>query len=378
MRSAPHLLAEDRPEYERLLGHALSHAHERPELAGAGERLNLERLRTMALNATALITAAAATEYEQYVQAREQHHGSASPDWSTGSLPATSAYPVTDGMATDHPASAGLGHRFGAAVLGGGRPDGRRISDGVSPVRWTGMSFGRRTLAALLGLRVRPEPPKARGGTSRAPAQRSLGRTPLRARATERGAPVPEGTGAGVPAVVTVLVTVLAGAAATILLLAGYLLKAFNPPSPFASTLVGAGWWAAVITAAGVVVGAAGLCVTALRNGPSPPVDVFVDADEDEDADADDLPEEVARAREAWRHALMERGILPFMRDALGDPADPPPRTPRRSADLIPRLGYSRPDFSGPADRSAAGPRPSFSSPDHTDPDFGSPEARPE
>lgn len=77
MNSAPHLLAEDRPEYERILGDALRHAHERPDLAGVGERLNTEQLRTMALNATALITAAAATEYDHYVKVREELRGPA-------------------------------------------------------------------------------------------------------------------------------------------------------------------------------------------------------------------------------------------------------------------------------------------------------------
>lgn len=72
MNSAPHLLAEDRPEYERILDDALRHAHERPDLAGVGERLNAVQLRTMALDATELITSTAATEYQHYVRAREE------------------------------------------------------------------------------------------------------------------------------------------------------------------------------------------------------------------------------------------------------------------------------------------------------------------
>ncbi|MFD4949525.1 hypothetical protein ACFWNT_45360, partial [Streptomyces sp. NPDC058409] len=172
MNSAPHLLTEDRPEYERILDDVLRHAHERPELAGAGERLNAEQLRTMALNATALITAAAAGEYDHYVRVREELRSSASTYESSGmvssssrsgSTPGFSAFPGSGTRATDHHASQGLGHRFGAAVLGAGQPGGRRISDGVVPRRWAGMSFGRRLLAALLGLRVRPEAPKAAG-----------------------------------------------------------------------------------------------------------------------------------------------------------------------------------------------------------------------
>ncbi len=72
MNSAPHLLNEDRPEYERILDEALRTAPDHPELAAVGQRLNTEQLRTMALNATALITAAAATEYAHYVKVREE------------------------------------------------------------------------------------------------------------------------------------------------------------------------------------------------------------------------------------------------------------------------------------------------------------------
>lgn len=39
--------------------------------------------------------------------------------------------------------------------------------------------------------------------------------------------------------------------------------------------------------------------------------------------------DELARAREAWRSALLERGILPFLRDVLAATAPPPgPRAP--------------------------------------------------
>lgn len=84
MTSAPHLLAEDGPEYERILGDALRHAHERPDLEGVGDRLNTEQLRTMALSATALITAAAATEYEHYVKARGELRRAATAEGDDG------------------------------------------------------------------------------------------------------------------------------------------------------------------------------------------------------------------------------------------------------------------------------------------------------
>lgn len=73
MNSVPqHLLSEDRQEYERILDEALRSAPHRPELAAVGQRLNLEQLRTMALNATALITTAASDEYAHYVKVREE------------------------------------------------------------------------------------------------------------------------------------------------------------------------------------------------------------------------------------------------------------------------------------------------------------------
>lgn len=73
-----HLLSENRHDYERVLDEALRSALYRPELAAVGQRLNPEQLRTMALNATALITAAAATEYQHYVRMREELRQSAS------------------------------------------------------------------------------------------------------------------------------------------------------------------------------------------------------------------------------------------------------------------------------------------------------------
>ncbi|BAG20479.1 MULTISPECIES: hypothetical protein [Streptomyces] len=274
MTSAPHLLAEDGPEYERILGDALRHAHERPDLEGVGDRLNTEQLRTMALSATALITAAAATEYEHYVKARAELRRAAAAEGIDG------------GPAADGPQSTAAG------------------------------------------------------------------------------------SGAGIGAVIAVLTPLLAGSAAVIFLLVGYLLKAVNPSLPFGRSMVAAGWFFAAVAAAAILVAAIGLLVTALRNGATSP------AAEDE---GQELPEDVARAREAWRHALLERGILPFLRDALADPtAGPAARTPHRSPHRIPKVGYSRPDFSGPDDGPAAGPRPTFTSPDFTSPDFGGPEHRPD
>ncbi|MCX4549504.1 hypothetical protein OG204_19330 [Streptomyces sp. NBC_01387] len=275
MNSDSHLRTEDRPEFERVLDDALRAAPDRPDLAAVGQRLNSEQLRTMVLNADALVTTAAAAEYEHFVKMRAELRAPAAASVRT-------------------------------AVLTPGR-----------------------------------------GGT---------------------------GSGAGLTAVVAVLAPVLAGTAAAIFLLVGYLLKALSAPPAFADTMVTAGWAFAALTAAAILFAAIGLLITALRNSSN---EVHREAEE-ENGD-DELSEEVARARDAWRHALLERGIVPFLRNALADPsADPAAPAPYRPAGRIPSLGYSRPDFTGPDEGTAAHERPSFTSPDFTSPDFGGPDHQPE
>lgn len=272
MNSAPHLLTEDRAEYERVLDDALRNAHERPDLAAVGLRLNAEQLRTMALNATALITTSAAAEYEHYVKVRKEMRS---------------------------PAAA----------------------------------------------------------------------TSVRNSVLASGADASEG-GAGFAAVIAVLAPVLAGTAALIFLLVGYILKMVSPAPSFADTLLTAGWFFGALTAGAILVAAVALLLTALRNGATQVV-----AEES----TGELPDEVARAKDAWRHALLERGILPFLRAALADPsADPASSEPPRPVSRIPKVGYSGPDFTSPSDGSATRQRPTFTSPDFTSPDFGGPEHQPE
>ncbi|MEU0084821.1 hypothetical protein [Streptomyces sp. NPDC006274] len=273
MNSAPHLLNEDRAEYQRVLDEALRNAHERPDLAVVGLRLNTEQLRTMALNATALITTSAAAEYEHYVKVRGQ-------------------------MRAPRAATSVRGSVLGSA-----------------------------------------------------------------ADETAQG-------GAGFAAVIAVLAPLLAGTAAVIFLLVGYILKMLTPAPAFADSLLTAGWFFGALTAAAILVAAVGLLLTALRNGAAQVAD---------DSPAGELPDEVSRAKEAWRHALLERGILPFLRAALADPsADPASTQPPRPVSRMPKMGYSGPDFSSPADGAATGRRPTFTSPDFTSPDFGGPDHRPD
>ncbi|MCJ1678719.1 hypothetical protein MTF65_15460 [Streptomyces sp. APSN-46.1] len=270
MTSAPHLLSEDRPEFDRLLDEALRTAQDRPELATLGEHLNAEQLRTMALSARALLTAAASAEYDHYVKVREELRE------EVLSTPGTA---------------------------------------------WEG-DFGQDT-----------------------------------------------GGGAGVSAVIAVLAPVLAGTAMLIFLLVGYSLKMIDPEPAFAQTMLTAGWLFGGLTVAALLFAVIGLLVTAVRNSATE-----VGPDE-----AVSIPDELSRAREAWRNALLERGIMPFLRDALADPGGGPgypvPRTPR--AGRIPDLGYTRPHFTSPGSASRES-RPGYTPPDFTSPDFGGPEHGPD
>ncbi|MEV6590843.1 hypothetical protein [Streptomyces acidicola] len=288
MNSVPqHLPSEDRQDFERLLGKALRSAPHRPELAAVGRRLNPEQLRTMALNATGLITAAAATEYDYYVKVREELR---------------------------HPARSNPSSREGAS--GSAEPGGTAVG-----------------LATTMGETT-------------------------------------ETAGAGAGAIVAVLAPVLAGTAAAIFLLVGYVLQMLDPEPGIAQTLTTTGWVFGAITAAAILVAAVGLLLTALRNGAT-----------SLDAGAQgELSDEVTRAREAWLEALLERGIMPFFREAVADPgaAAMGPTVPSTPPSRIPNLGYNRPGFSSPEGGPGAGRRPGFSSPDFTSPDFGGPDNQPE
>ncbi|WP_155056907.1 hypothetical protein [Streptomyces blattellae] len=260
-------MSEDRRDFEQILDDALRTAPHRPELIPVVQRFNSEQLRTMALNAIGFITAAAATEYEDYVRVREE-----------------ARRPVPSSL---------------------GRP---AETDGVS-----------------------------------------------------------ESAGAGVVAVAAVLAPILAGTSAAVFLVVGYFLKLLEPASGIAQTLLTTGWVFGAVTAVAILVAAVGLLLTALRNGPSSA------------AGASGEPgDRVAMARDAWREALLERGILPFLREALSEPGAPAAPHPTPTAGRTPRVGYSSPGFSSPEDGSTAGTRPSFTSPDYTSPDFGGPEHQPE
>lgn len=285
MTSAPHLLTEDRPDFERILDQALRTAENRPDRDTAGQRLSTQQLRTMALSAATAISACAAVEYERYVQARDALRTTSSSTRPTG--------------------DAGPADR------------------------------GTVSLTSAMG-------------------------------------DVAGGSGAGLVAALAVLAPVLAGVAAVIFLVVGYALRVFAPDAAMGAPLVTAGWIFAACAAVGILIAAVALLTTALRNGG---------AGRGRRSGAGAT--EVEKAREAWHLALLERGVVPFLQQALADPGhapatpDPKPPTDHRpprsgAAGRTPHLGYSRPGFTSPGDPgSQAASRPRYSSPDFTSPDLG-------
>ncbi|MBD0671804.1 hypothetical protein, partial [Streptomyces sp. CBMA156] len=190
--------------------------------------------------------------------------------------------------------------------------------------------------------------------------------------------------GAGLFPVLTVLTPILAWAAALCLLLAGYLLRAADPGLGLARSLVTAGWVALAAGVAAMAIGIIGLLLTALRDGAST-------------APAGTDPELAAALSDAhgeWRGALRERGLLPYLLDALppvpgsaagsavsGPQVDAGAEVDTESGDAGPDFsspGYSSPAYTspGPDDLTDPGgrtPRPAATPPDFTSPDFTRP-----
>ncbi|WP_314176113.1 hypothetical protein [Streptomyces winkii] len=378
MNSAPHLLPEDRPEFERAVDEALREAGRRPALAAVGEQISAEQLRVMALSAATAIAADAAEEYERYVALRTRLRQTAVGASSASSSSASSS---------SAPSSSGSASSSGSQASGSSAARSRTGGSGAAEdgeQRGTG------------------------GGLSLAGVGEGVGET----------------AGAGLLAMVSVLVPLLAGTAAVIFLLLGYLLRVVSPEPSIAAPMRGAGWVFAVLAAAGIVVAMAELWLTALRNGAgarrSQPGDAGSDAERTGGASGESrLSREVSAARTVWREALLERGIVPFLADVLA--AQPGGRAPgpsspgtagdgggrdngtggsARSAyaaapeashtgerERTPRLGYSGPDFSSrsPSDGNEGREstereslRPRYSSPDYSSPDYGGPDHKPE
>ncbi|MEU7318113.1 hypothetical protein [Streptomyces sp. NPDC007083] len=148
------------------------------------------------------------------------------------------------------------------------------------------------------------------------------------------------GPGGDLVAALAVLVPLTAGAAAVIFLVLGYLLMFVGVQQSAGASLVVTGWAGAGVAAVTASLGLGRLAVTARsRSRPA----------------RRSAAEEAARA--AWRAALLERAVLPYLHHRLLDAADP--GTPSGS------------EQAGP--RGRAGPR--FASPGFDSPGFGGPGA---
>ncbi|MFD5462067.1 hypothetical protein ACFWIQ_04440 [Kitasatospora sp. NPDC127059] len=277
MSNPPPLLAEDRPEYERLLGEALRDRTVLTALRTPGA-LTADQLRVLALRDADRINTAAATEYAHYTALRETLRATPPPP--------TDVEPYAPGL--------------------------------LSQLR------------------------SANGG-------------------------------AGLFPVLTVLTPILAWAAALVLLLVGYLLRATDSGLALGRSMVTAGWVALATGAAAMAVGVIGLLLTAIRDGAA-----AVPAGTDPE-----LAAELAAARGEWRAALRDRGLLPYLHTQL--PAVPGRPAPGFTSPDFTGPGYSPPAFTSPGSdnitdpegrtaRPAAFTPPDFTGPGYTPPDFTGPD----
>ncbi|MBB1247258.1 hypothetical protein GL263_27490, partial [Streptomyces durbertensis] len=154
--------------------------------------------------------------------------------------------------------------------------------------------------------------PATAGGGHQAPAGATDTTGGARVRSDEK-------TGAGLFAVASVLVPVLAGAAAVIFLTVGHTLRLASPEPEIATSMRNVGWVFAAIAVATALVGAVTLLLTALRNS-STAIRPGAGSGHGTPAGSNPASDEVAAARAAWRHALLHRGILPYLQNP--NPAD--------------------------------------------------------
>lgn len=171
-------------------------------------------------------------------------------------------------------------------------------------------------------------------------------------------------SGAGWIAYAAVLTPILSGIAAVVFLPIGYALEVLNPDPSIAAPLRTAGWFFAAIAAVGILGGLLATFRTALRNPAAATADASTPGNE---------AVEVIAAHTAWRKAVVEQGIQPFVRQVLA--AEEPFRDAREGGtSRASRLGYSSPDFTSPDEPDTTRRGPRFSSPDYTSPDFTSPD----
>ncbi|MER7752235.1 hypothetical protein [Kitasatospora sp. NPDC097643] len=123
----------------------------------------------------------------------------------------------------------------------------------------------------------------------------SVARLPVDAPARERAS--------GWWGVLAVILPMVAGAVAVILLLLGYLLELVEDVEVLSEALVDAGWAAVGVAAVGGLLGGVGLLAAAARSRSRSVAG-------EEPGGAGGL---VPAARQTWRSALAERGLVPFL-----------------------------------------------------------------
>ncbi|MFE5735562.1 hypothetical protein [Streptomyces celluloflavus] len=199
-------------------------------------------------------------------------------------------------------------------------------------------------------------------------------------------------TGGGLLPALAVLVPGLAIVAAAVFLLFGFGLRVIGAYAHLADELVFAGLTSAGVAVATTALALLWLFVTAARNRSAP------DGRTAGGGAAGGADRALAQAREAWQLALLERGIMPFLRGRADDartgrtdgaaglpappraPADPVNATnggkaaPRKSGPGFTAPDFASPDFASPDFASPDFSSPDFASPDFSSPDFGSPD----
>lgn len=149
--------------------------------------------------------------------------------------------------------------------------------------------------------------------------------------------PAPATAGKGLAAALVVLTPVLSAAAAATFLLLGYGLQLAGVQQPLAIALIRASWVAGAVAMLAAAAAIIALMVTAARHRATsrrPQPDTA----------------SLAQAHAAWRQALLERGLLPFLRRELHQPPAPPRRSPAPPCEQrTTSPGYSSPNFTGPS-----------------------------
>ncbi|MEU5832811.1 hypothetical protein ABZ820_03855 [Streptomyces diacarni] len=177
--------------------------------------------------------------------------------------------------------------------------------------------------------------------------------------------------GGGLFAALAVLVPLVAAAAAVIFLVLGYVLMLVRAQRDVGASLVVTGWSGAGVAAVTGALGVGRLVVTARRHSRSGPASG--------PGGAPGLAEErraEGNARTAWRAALLERAVLPYLRDRLPDAKREVSAEQEASEECetsARRSGHHSPDYGSFDYGSFDFGSPDFAGPDYAGPDFGSP-----